>query len=113
MERPELHVVKSLIEELTGSAPEIVEGVKPPSGGLESWSYRLRSQGQHLYLKVNYAPNTTLGVQFNRRLRQAGIPTPEIVAWSPSALPTGLPCILRLCRRRPGELARAEDLPVR
>jgi hypothetical protein len=37
MERPELHVVKSLIEELTGSAPEMVEGVKPPSGGLESW----------------------------------------------------------------------------
>ena len=94
MERPELNTVQATIEQLTGRVPDSIEAVKPPSGGLESWSYRVSSSGQALWLKINHSPDTMLGIHFNQRLREANIPTPEVVAWSANADPIGLPCVL-------------------
>ena len=94
MQTLDQEVVTGIVEELLGHPADHIEAFKPPSGGLGSWSFRLRHGDDDLYMKLNHRPDTPLGIHFHTGLRQAGLPVPELVAWYRGAGPEELPCAI-------------------
>ncbi len=81
-----------IAESLIGRRPEHVEPYRPAVGGDDSHSFRLWAAGRPLLLKVKKRPGTPVGVYFHRRIREAGVPVPELVAFAPDAGPQGQAC---------------------
>lgn len=82
----------ALAEELLVRRPERVEPFDPPTGGDDSHSFRLWDRGRPLVLKVMVRPGIPIGAYFHGRLREAGLPVPDLAAFSPDGGPNGAAC---------------------
>jgi len=89
---PSREQAAALAEELLGRRPERVEPFDPPTGGDDSHSFRLWDRGRPLLLKVMVRPGIPIGAYFHGRLREAGLPVPDLVAFSPDGGPDGAAC---------------------
>ena len=87
-----LREVRHLAERLLGRRPERMEPFDPPTGGDDSHSFRLWDRGRPLLLKVMVRPGIPIGAYFHGRLREAGLPVPDLVAFSPDGGPDGAAC---------------------
>ncbi len=63
-------------------------------GGDGSYSFRFSVSGEKLLLKVQKRPKTPIGICFYGRVREAGVPVPELVSYSPDAGPQGQACAI-------------------
>jgi len=78
--------------ELLGHPPESVKRYIPPHGGDASFGYRCRVAGREMLLKINKRPAQPIGVYYHRRLSEASVPVPELIAFSPDSGPQGQGC---------------------
>lgn len=49
---------------------------------------------REMFLKINKRADQPIGVYYYRRLREAGVPVPELIEFSPDAGPEGQRCAL-------------------
>jgi hypothetical protein len=91
-----LHIerVYTIARALLRTAPDRVEAYEPDIGGDDSHSYQVCLDGRPMMLKIKKRPGTPVGVYFHSRLRQAGIPVPELIAFDPQAGPNGEACAI-------------------
>jgi hypothetical protein len=81
-----------LIHQLLGARPLDVARYTPEVGGDDSYSYRFSAHGEQLLLKVIKTPGTPVGLYFYHRVKTAGVPVPELLAFAPDAGPKGQAC---------------------
>ena len=91
---PTVAAALEIARNLLGRPADSVRRYIPPHGGGASFSYRLRSAGQEMLLKISKWPDQPIGVYYHRRLREAGVPVPELLAFGPGAGPAGQACAL-------------------
>jgi len=77
---------------LLGRAPDRIAPFRPPVGGDDSWAFRLRADGDAALLKIKKRAGTPVGVYFHQRVKEAGVPVPELLAFGPDAGPNGQAC---------------------
>lgn len=77
---------------LLGRRPERVGQFHPSAGGDDSWSFRLWVGRRPLLLKVMVRPGIPIGAYFHGRLREVGLPVPDLVAFAPDGGPDGAAC---------------------
>jgi aminoglycoside phosphotransferase (APT) family kinase protein len=108
-ECPKHEQVLPVAEELLGRRPDRIESFRPTVGGDDSHSFRLWAGGDRMLLKVKKRRGSPIGVRFYRRIREAGIPVPELIAFGAAAGPGGEACAVwewidgRPADWRPGE----------
>lgn len=85
---------QELVERLLGMRPLDLVRYTPEVGGDDSYSYRLTGGGQQLLLKVKKASGTPIGLYFYQRVKAAGVPVPDLVAFAPDAGPEGQACAI-------------------
>jgi len=78
-----------MVRELLGRPADSVTRYVPPHGGGASFSFRVRAAGRELLLKINRRPGEPVGAYYHRRLREAGVPVPALVAYGSGKLPAG------------------------
>ena len=101
-----------IVVRLLSAAPEHIAKYQPQVGGDDSHSFCLRVDGQLLLLKIKKKPATPIGVVFYERIREAGIPVPDLVAFAPHAGPNGEACALwSWVEGRPAHWAPGEPCP--
>ncbi|HUT19914.1 MAG TPA: aminoglycoside phosphotransferase family protein [Anaerolineae bacterium] len=83
-----------LVGHLLGMQPLDLTRYRPPVGGDDSYSYRFSAGGERLLLKVKKTPATPVGLYFYQRVKAAGVPVPELVAFAPDAGPEGQACAI-------------------
>ena len=66
----------------------------PAVGGDDSHSFRLWTGGNGALLKIKKRPGSPIGVYFHSRIKDAGIPVPELIAFGPHAGPGGEACAI-------------------
>jgi hypothetical protein len=66
----------------------------PPVGGDDSHSFRLWLDGRPLLLKIKQEPGSPIGLVFYERLREAGLPVPELLAFASQGGPRRQACAL-------------------
>ena len=66
----------------------------PTVGGDDSHAFRLRSRGDDMLLKIKKKPGSPVGVYFHSRIQKAGLPVPELIAFSADAGPGGESCAI-------------------
>jgi aminoglycoside phosphotransferase (APT) family kinase protein len=109
---PTVQDVRCLIEPLLGVATRDIELYQPPVGGDDSHSFTFSAAGERLLLKVKKRRHSPIGLYFYERIRDAGIPVPELVAFSPTAGPDGQACaIWSWMEGRPAEWQPGEPCP--
>lgn len=91
---PTIAEASRITEKLVGHAAEPVTAYLPPYGGDASFCFRCHVSGRQAFLKINKAQTQPIGVYYHRRLREAGIPVPELIAFSADAGPDGQACAL-------------------
>jgi aminoglycoside phosphotransferase (APT) family kinase protein len=97
---------------LLGATPGAVVPFQPPVGGDDSHSFRLWGAGQPLLLKIKAEPGTPIGIYFYERIRAAGVPVPDLVAYAPQAGPRGEACaIWSWVEGRPAHWEAGEPCP--
>ena len=102
----------AIAEHVLGRAPERLESFRPPAGGEDSYSFRLWESGQALLLKIKKRPGTPMGVYFHGRVRAAGIPVPELIAFDAGAGPHGEACaIWEWMEGAPASWAKGQPCP--
>ena len=102
----------TIIQSLLGVLPDRVSRFEPPVGGEGSRSVRFSVGGERLLLKVQRKPDTPIGVYFHGRLREAGVPVPELVSFSPHAGPQGQACaIWSWVEGKPADWGAGEPCP--
>lgn len=112
MSEPTLAQAQSICEQLLGRAPERLEPYHPGIGGYDSYGFRLWRGGEAMVLKVKREPGKPMGVYFHRRLEEAGLPVPELVAFNPDAGPGGEACaVFEWVEGRAAEWAEGERCP--
>lgn len=83
---------EALILHLLGTRPLDLARYAPDVGGDDSYSYRFSARGEQLLLKVKRRPRTPVGLYFYGRVKAAGVPVPELLAFAPDAGPEGQAC---------------------
>ena len=102
----------AITERLLGRAPDRMEAFRPRVGGDDSHGFRLWRQGEAMLLKIKKQPGSPVGVYFHRRLREAGLPVPELIAFDATAGPAGEACaIWEWVEGRPAEWGPGEPCP--
>ena len=81
-------------EKLLGRPPDRIEPFHPKVGGDDSYSFRVWADGDAMLLKIKKEPGSPAGVYFHRRIADAGVPVPTLVAYDLSAGPDGQACAL-------------------
>jgi len=81
-------------ETLLGGRPDRVEAFRPAVGGDDSHSFRLWLGGAAMLLKIKKHPSSPVGVCFHSRLREAGLPAPELIAFDPKGGNGGEACAI-------------------
>ena len=81
-------------ESLLGRRPDRLEAFWPSVGGDDSYSFRLWLGADQMLLKVKRRPSSPVGIYFHRRLKEAGLPVPELVAFDPRGGPKGEACAI-------------------
>jgi hypothetical protein len=79
---------------MLGRVPESVEPFSPRVGGDDSYSLRLWHGGDAMLLKIKKRPGSPVGVYFHSRIKQAGVPVPELIAFDAGAGPYGQACAI-------------------
>lgn len=74
--------------------PDHLEFFRPAVGGDDSHSFRLRLGGEQMLLKIKRRPGSPVGVYCHSRLKEAGLPVPELVAFDPRSGPKGEACTI-------------------
>ena len=99
-------------ERMLGRRPDRVEPFRPQVGGDDSHAFRIWLAGEVMLLKIKKDRGSAIGIYFHRRLREAGLPVPELVAFAPDAGPSGEACaIWEWVEGRPTEWGRNEPCP--
>ena len=83
-----------IAESLLGRCPDRLEAFWPSVGGDDSHSFRLWSGTDGMLLKINRRPGSPIGVYFHCRLKGAGLPVPELVAFDPRGGLKGEACAI-------------------
>ena len=71
-----------------------MEPYLPPVGGNDSHSFLLWKEGTKRLLKVKKHPGSPIGIYFHERLKNAGVPVPELIAFGADAGPGGEACAI-------------------
>ncbi len=79
---------------LLGRSPERTEAFQPTVGGDDSYGFRLRLGKDEMLLKIKKHPGSPIGLYFHSRLREASLPVPGLIAFSPDAGPNGETCAI-------------------
>ncbi|HEX4213155.1 MAG TPA: aminoglycoside phosphotransferase family protein [Candidatus Dormibacteraeota bacterium] len=79
---------------LLGRAPSGCQRFRPPAGGADSTTFRLRLGADRMLLTVKRRPGSPVGIRFHALLRAAGLPVPELIAFGPAAGPEGEACAI-------------------
>jgi hypothetical protein len=105
-------MAQAICERLLGAAPERLEPFHPKTGGDDSHAFRLWSGREAMLLKVKKHAGSPVGVYFHGRLREAGLPVPELIAFDPKAGPNQQACaIWEWVEGRPAEWGPTESCP--
>ncbi|MGD0114175.1 MAG: phosphotransferase, partial [Armatimonadota bacterium] len=89
---PSVDQARAVAAKLLGRAPASVESLWPRIRSNDCYVFRLEFGGRPMLLKVARRPRIPMGVYFHSRLREAGIPVPELIAFGPRAGPRGENC---------------------
>jgi len=84
----------SVAEELLRRRPDRTEPFHPTVGGDDSYSFRLRLGKDEMLLKIKRHPGSPVGLYFHSRLKEAGLPVPELIAFDPNSGPHGEACAI-------------------
>jgi Phosphotransferase enzyme family len=116
-QRSKEHVTKTeeaiaVIGALLRDYPEQIHRLDPAVGGDGSYSFRFSVGGRSLLLKAQKRPGVPIGIYFHERIREAGVPVPELVSHSPDAGPQGQACaIWSWVEGRPADWGMDEACP--
>jgi len=103
---------RQIAEGMLGRCSDRVESFWPAVGGDDSYSFRLRLGRDQMLLKIKKQPGSPVGVYFHRRLKEAGIPVPELIAFDPKGGPNGEACaIWEWVEGEPAEWGPGEPCP--
>ena len=103
---------RSVAEALLTRCPDRVDPFHPLVGGDDSHSFRLWVGAEPMLLKIKKRPGSPIGVYFHSRIKDAGVPVPELIAFDPSAGPTGEACaIWEWIDGRPADWGSDEPCP--
>ncbi len=92
--------------------PQRLEPFRPKVGGGDSHAFRLWLGGEALLLKIMRRAGSPIGVYFHQRLKQAGVPVPELVAFDAHAGPAGEACaVWEWVEGEPAEWGPGEPCP--
>lgn len=94
MAEPTLEQVLRVAEQLIGRPPERIQPFRPAVGGNDSHGFRLWAGGEPMLLKIKKRPGTPVGICFYRRIKEAGVPAPELLAFGTDAGPRGEACVV-------------------
>ena len=83
-----------IAEGLLGRRPDNLEAFHPSVGGDDSCSFRLWSGRDRMLLKIKRWPGSPVGVYFHSRLKEAGLPVPELIAFDSAVGPAGEACAI-------------------
>ena len=109
---PSVRQAASVVERLLGPAPVRTQPFKPAIGGDDSHSFLLWLDCEQMLLKIRRRPHSPVGVYFHRRIKEAGVPAPELIAFDPSAGPNGQACaIWEWIDGRPADWGAGEPCP--
>jgi len=89
---PSCDAAAAVATRLCGHTPTQVESLWPAVRSNDCYVFRLEVREQPMLLKIGRRPGIPMGVYFHRRLSEAGIPVPELIAFSPDAGPEGQTC---------------------
>jgi aminoglycoside phosphotransferase (APT) family kinase protein len=92
MGEPTFEQAMATAERLLGRAPEHIEPFAPRIGGGDSHGFRVWCDRRPMLLKVKKSIGSPIGLRFHRIAREAGVPVPEMIAFSPRAGPLGEAC---------------------
>ena len=92
MSEPTLEEALSTAEKLLSRCPDRIERFYPSRGGSDSYTFRLWLASDPMLLKIMKRPGDPVGVYFHSRLRNAGLPVPELIAFSGTGGPFGQAC---------------------
>ncbi len=105
-------VASRIAARLLGRSPGRIEAFRPAVGGDDSYSFRLRSGRAEMLLKIKKHPGSPVGLYFHSRLKEAGLPVPGLIAFSPDAGPNGEACaIWEWVEGEPAEWGPGEPCP--
>jgi len=85
---------RATAEKLLGRHPDHLEPYHPSVGGDDSHAFRVWLGREAMLLKIKKRPGSPVGVCFHRRLKEAGLPVPELIAFSADAGPGGEACAI-------------------
>ena len=91
---PNVRDAERIASDLLGRTPKKCEPYTSEHGGSDSYVFRLRDGEDALLLKIPKRPGVPVGTYFHGRLREAGIPVPEMVAFSDDGGPAGQACVI-------------------
>jgi aminoglycoside phosphotransferase (APT) family kinase protein len=83
---------RRVAEGLLGRKVDRLEQFFPQTGGFDSHGFRLWAGDDAMLLKIMRRAGVPVGVYFHGRLREAGIPVPELRAFGADAGPEGQAC---------------------
>ncbi len=81
-------------ESLLGRRPGCIRALHPVVGGDDSHGFRLWAGNEAMLLKINKRVGTPIGVYFHGRLKEAGLPVPELIAFDSNGGPHGQACTI-------------------
>ena len=112
MSTPTIDDSLSIAEELLGDLPDRIEPFHPSVGGDDSHSFRLWAGQDEMLLKIKRDPYSPVGVYFHGRVKEAGVPVPELVSFDPDGGPNGEACVLwEWVERMPAEWQHPQPCP--
>lgn len=82
----------SVASSILGRSPCRTECLWPKIKTNDCYTYRIWVSETPMLLKISKRPDVPMGLYFYQRLREAGIPVPELIAFSPDAGPAGQAC---------------------
>jgi hypothetical protein len=94
MPGPAIDQAWSIAEQLLGRRPDRLEPFRPAVGGDDSYNFRTWIRKDAMLLQIKRRAGAPLGVYFHGRLRCAGIPVPDLIAFAPTGGPAGQACAI-------------------
>ena len=91
---PTVNEVAGIAAKLLGRSVDYITRFSPTHGGSASFSYRCQLAGRELLIKINKRANQPIGVYYHRRLMEAGVPVPELIAFDADAGRQGQGCAI-------------------
>ncbi len=87
-------LAESIAKNMLGCPVDGCARFLPIAGGTDSYAFRLRVGSERLLLTVKKRPGSPVGLYFHGRLKAAGLPVPDLVAFEPNAGPNQESCAI-------------------